>query len=320
MHHSHLPRVRDGALRFTRSAAEEQTSVLVGEAEWYEMLAQIDSFSFEDQNGRSFTARRERRDQQWYWYAYRKHDKKLHKIYLGKVEQLELARLQTAACQLADLPREAQLTSSADPLSVEQGSDVLLRSTKLRIPAVPANLLQRPRLTEQLRRPPRNALAVSPRHRRTQALLTVMTAPAGYGKSTLLAEWLDQIANCRLQIADYELEQTNLQSAIYNLQSIKVAWLSLDSEDNDLLQFWRYVVAAFQMSVPELGRQALMLLQKPQPPAIDNAVTALLDDLHHTPRALVLVLDDYHLIDTPAIHDSLATFLTHCPAHLHVVI
>jgi LuxR family maltose regulon positive regulatory protein len=99
-----------------------------------------------------------------------------------------------------------------------------------------------------------------------------------------------------------------------------VAWLALDSEDNDLQQFWRYVVAALQTSVPELGRRALMLLQSPQPLAIDAAVTALLDDLRRTPRALVLVLDDYHVIDTPAIHASLAALLTHCPARVHVVI
>jgi LuxR family maltose regulon positive regulatory protein len=99
-----------------------------------------------------------------------------------------------------------------------------------------------------------------------------------------------------------------------------VAWLALDVEDNDLQQFWRYVVAALQTSVPELGRQALLLLQSPQPPAIDDALTALRNDLQHTPRPPVLVLDDYHVIDTPAIHDSLAAFLTHCPARVHVVI
>jgi hypothetical protein len=80
MHHSDLPRVRNGALRYKSSAAEEQTSVLVDSAEWYHMLEQIESFGFEDEQGRSFTARRERRDQQWYWYAYRKRNKKLRKL------------------------------------------------------------------------------------------------------------------------------------------------------------------------------------------------------------------------------------------------
>src|SRR6266545_7490141 len=108
MQYSEIPRVRDGALRFASSAADEQTPVLVGSAEWYDLLEQLDSFGFEDQSGRSFTARRERRDQQWYWYAYRKRGNKLRKLYLGKTDQLEAGRLQAAARDLADLPREAQ--------------------------------------------------------------------------------------------------------------------------------------------------------------------------------------------------------------------
>jgi ATP/maltotriose-dependent transcriptional regulator MalT len=305
MQYSDLPRVRDGALRFTGSVATEQTSVLVGSAEWYHLLEQIDSFGFEDQSRRSFTARREQRDQQWYWYAYRKRGKKLRKIYLGKTDQLDPARLQAAARDLADLPRETQSNAPthphtqrrAGPASAKQVTDVFLRSTKLHIPATPANLLQRPRLTQQLRHPLQDVpAAVSPRHSRTQTLLTVITAPAGYGKSTLLSEWLQHASD------------------------LDIAWLSLDPEDNELQQFWHYVVAALQSSVPELGRQALMLLQKPQSSAIDDALTTLLDDLQHTPRAVVLVLDDYHIIDTSAIHDSLATFLTHCPARVHVVI
>jgi ATP/maltotriose-dependent transcriptional regulator MalT len=85
-------------------------------------------------------------------------------------------------------------------------------------------------------------VGVSPNQRRSQTLLTVITAPAGYGKSTLLSEWLQQMGD------------------------LDVGWLSLDPEDNDLQQFWRYVVAALQTSVPELGRQALMLLQELPPP------------------------------------------------------
>src|SRR5262245_35649938 len=108
MYYSDLPRIRDGALRITSSAAGEQPPILVGSAEWYHMLQQIDSFGFEDEKGRSFTARRERRDQQWYWYAYRRRGKRLRKIYLGRADQLEPARLEAAARDLAELPREAQ--------------------------------------------------------------------------------------------------------------------------------------------------------------------------------------------------------------------
>lgn len=322
MYYSDLPRIRDGALRFAPSAAGEQTPVLVGSAKWYGLLEQIASFGFEDQSGRSFTARRERRDQQWYWYAYRRCGKKLRKVYLGKADQLEPARLQAAARELADPPREAQPNALTDLLGAEQVTDVFLRPTKLRIPPLPPNLLQRPRLTQRLRRPLQDALApVSARHDPRQTLLTIMTAPAGYGKSTLLSEWLH---NLRFRILDFgsnnAAEQPSIQNPKSQIQNLGVAWLSLDPEDNDIQQFWRYVVAALQTSAPQLGRQALMLLQESQPSAIGAALTALLDDLQHTPRAMVLVLDDYHMIDAPAIHDSLAAFLSHCPAHLHVVI
>jgi LuxR family maltose regulon positive regulatory protein len=326
MQYSDLPRVRDGALRFTSSAADAQTPVLVGSAKWYHILEQIDSFGFQDHSGRSFTGRRERRDQQWYWYAYRKRGKKLRKIYLGKTDQLEPGRLLAAARDLADLPREAQPNASthphtrppAGPLSAEPVTAIFLRSTKLRIPAPPANLLPRPRLTQQLRRPLQDAPAgVSPNQRRTQTLLTVMTAPAGYGKSTLLSEWLATRTEGRGLRTESKASELSPQSSALGT---RVAWLSLDVEDNDIQQFWHYVVAALQTSVPELGRQALMLLQEPQPSGIADAVTALLNDLQHTPRAVVLVLDDYHVIDAPAIHDSLADFLSHCPARVHVVI
>ena len=92
MHYRDLPRVRDGALRFTTSTADAQSSVLVGSAAWYALIEQLASFGFEDQSGGSFTARREQRKQQWYWYAYRQCGKQLHKVYLGKADQLEPAR------------------------------------------------------------------------------------------------------------------------------------------------------------------------------------------------------------------------------------
>jgi LuxR family maltose regulon positive regulatory protein len=304
MRYSDLPRVRDSMLRFAPSADDEHTSVLVGSARWYQMLEQIDSFGFEDQSGRSFTARREPRDQQWYWYAYRKRGKKLRKLYLGKAEQLKPARLQAAARQLAALTHEAQANASSEPsarspagpLSAKHQTDGFLRSTGLQVPAPPANLLARPRLTQQLRRPFQEAPAASPSQRRSQSLLTVITAPAGYGKSTLLSEWL------------------------YHVDDLDVSWLSLGPEDNDIQRFWRDVVAALQTSAPEVGRQGLMLLQEAQSSGIDHALSGLLDGLQRAPRPLVFVLDDYHVIDTPAIHTSLAAFLTHCPPHLHVVI
>jgi LuxR family transcriptional regulator, maltose regulon positive regulatory protein len=216
------------------------------------VLDQLASFGFADQSGRSFTARRERRDQQWYWYAYRMRGKKLRKVYLGRANQLEPARLQAAARDLADLPPEVASIASSSSLSAGQVSDVLRRSTKLRIPATPDNLLRRPRLTQQLRRPLHDAPAAEKWHqRRSQTLLTVMTAPAGYGKTTLLAEWL---ATMRLEARDLSLEDGKQASSLKPLAP-KIAWLSLDPDDNDPKHFWRSIIVALQTSVPELGRQ-----------------------------------------------------------------
>jgi LuxR family transcriptional regulator, maltose regulon positive regulatory protein len=318
MQGSDLPCVRNGALRFAPSEAETQIPVGVGSAEWYHVLEQIASFSFEDELGRSFTARRERRDQQWYWYAYRKCGKKLRKIYLGKTDQLEPDRLAVAAYELTELPHETQPYGSTGSLITEQTTAPFLRPTKLRIPSLPTNLIQRPRLTQQLSRPLHGVSTIVRRYQhRTQPLLTVITAPAGYGKTTLLVEWLA----IRTKGRGPKSQSTGSElSSQYSALGTHVAWLSLDYEDNDAQQFWCYVIAALQANVRELGCHALLLLQSSQPIPLDNVVTALVDDLQHTSRELALVLDNYHVIDTPAIHDSFAAFLTQCPSHVDVVI
>ncbi len=122
-----------------------------------------------------------------------------------------------------------------------------LLATKLFVPRPRRDAVPRPRLLAQLDR----ALTVP---------LTLVAAPAGFGKTTLLAEW---IAGCRLQIADVDRTLPNLQSPIDNLQLPRVAWLSLDAGDNDLATFVRYLVAACQRLAPTAGQTTLALLQQP---------------------------------------------------------
>ncbi len=178
-----------------------------------------------------------------------------------------------------------------------------LLATKLYIPPPRPHLVARPRLVERIQA----GLA---------GKLTLIAAPAGFGKTTLVSEW---IADRRLQIADYTKRDLNLQPLVSNLQSPGMAWVSLDAEDNDATRFWSYIIAGFQTIAPMVGTTALALLQSLQSPPAKIILTMLLNDLSALAADAVLVLDDYHVIDTPAIHKALAFMLDHLPPHVHLV-
>jgi LuxR family maltose regulon positive regulatory protein len=180
---------------------------------------------------------------------------------------------------------------------------VPLLNTKLYLPRPRADLVARPHLLARL-----NA-GLSGR-------LTVVAAPAGFGKTTLLAEWLTHIADCRLQIAD--LDEPKLQSTIYNLQSPKVAWLTLDPGDADPTRFLRYLIAALQTLGSSVGAAALRLIEYGQPPTA--VLPLLLNDLDQLPGSGILILDDYHAIDSLAVHELVAFLLDQLPPQLHLVL
>jgi len=157
----------------------------------------------------------------------------------------------------------------------------LLR-TKTYIPDVRAKVVSRSRLVERL-----NA--------GLGCKLTLVSAPAGFGKTTLISEWLRQLRR-------------------------PVAWLSLDRSDNDPAQFWRYVTAALQTADASIGEAVLAALQSPQSPPLEPLVTALINDVAAAFAPLLLVLDDYHVIEDKVIHDSLNFLLDYLPPQMHVVI
>src|SRR4051794_37175240 len=159
-----------------------------------------------------------------------------------------------------------------------------LLETKLHVPRLRRALVARPRLRERLTRGAESAL-------------TLVSAPAGFGKTTLLTEWLaDAPADGR-----------------------SAAWLSLDQRDNDPAGFWTYLIAALQTVAPGVGTGALVQLQSPQAP-IEAVLATLLNDLGVVSDSVMLVLDDYHVIDTREIHDGMAFMLEHLPPQLHLVI
>jgi LuxR family transcriptional regulator, maltose regulon positive regulatory protein len=125
--------------------------------------------------------------------------------------------------------------------------------------------------------------------------LTLVSAPAGFGKTTLLGEW---IAGCERP----------------------VAWLSLDEGDNDPTRFLAYLVAALQTIAPNIGEGMLGVLQSPQRPPTEAILTALLNEITTVPDDFFLVLDDYHVIDARAVDDALAFLLEHLPPRMHLVI
>lgn len=159
-------------------------------------------------------------------------------------------------------------------------------ATKFYVPTLRPTAILRPRLVDRL-----NAGL----HRK----LTLIAAPAGSGKTTLVSEWLTG------PNAPHER---------------KVAWLSLDEGVSDPVRFLTYVVAALRTAAPTFGEGVLGALQAPQPPPSEALLAALLNEIAATPGQIVLVLDDYHLIDAAAIDDALAFLVEHLPPQLHLVI
>jgi len=165
--------------------------------------------------------------------------------------------------------------------------DTPLLQTKLYIPPIRPELVSRPRLIERL-----NA--------GLKRKLTLISAPAGFGKTTLASEW---IAGCE------RIEPT-----------IRTARLSLDEGDNDPVRFLSYLIAALQTVEADVEKGMLSALQSPQPPPIEIVLTSLINEIAAIPGRIVLVLDDYHLIEDPPIHNAVAFLLRRLPAQMHLVI
>ena len=163
-----------------------------------------------------------------------------------------------------------------------------LLSTKLYFPPDTKKHVPRQRLIERLNAGLWEAHGFERR-------LTLVSAPAGYGKTTLVTQWL---------------RSTNYPCA----------WLSLDENDNDPKRFLEYLVAALTQIDPSIGDCAQGLLKHPQPPPSDEILTALVNDIAAHPAAIVLAIDDYHLIQTQSIHQQLNFLLEFQPSNLHLVI
>ena len=170
-----------------------------------------------------------------------------------------------------------------------------LLTTKLYIPSTRPGLVHRARLIEQLD---------AGLHRK----LTLISAPAGFGKTTLVTEWLDNLRG------DSKKEKQI---------DTRIAWLSLDEGDNDPVRFLSYFITALNQVEGKdttFGKGALSMLQSPQPLPSEAILTSLINEFAELTDKFILVLDDYHLIETQPIHDALAFLLEHLPSQLHLVL
>jgi LuxR family transcriptional regulator, maltose regulon positive regulatory protein len=180
-------------------------------------------------------------------------------------------------------PPDASRRAPPQTLPLRSVTSSLL-DTKLYAPRRRTGLVSRPHLIDRVERGIRSKL-------------TLISAPAGFGKSTLLAEWL----------------------AVGRADGSSTAWLSLDPGDNHRVPFWTHVIAALRTVAPTVGAKALTLLESPDR-SIDAVLAPLLNELNALLGDLVLVLDDYHAIDSPEIQVGMAFLLEHLPAQVHLVI
>ena len=168
--------------------------------------------------------------------------------------------------------------------------------TKLHVPAMRRRLVPRPRLTDRLRAEPTSM----PR-------LVLVSAPAGFGKTTLIAQWL----------ASGEHGEAEPEPAG---PSPRVAWLSLDAGDSELRRFLTHLVAAMQATSPGLGAEALALLENDRAFPAQAVLVSLVNDLDELAGSTVVALDDYHVIDAPDIHESVTFLLDHLPPRATIAI
>ncbi|GHO47759.1 LuxR C-terminal-related transcriptional regulator [Ktedonospora formicarum] len=281
-------------------------SIMPGNEEvWHAWLTAHTSFAFQGQSGHLNVLKESRSRGSGYWYAYHTSSGSTRKRYLGHSENVTLARLEAVAQDLQEGKQESSLQPShlpASPVSLQTmhgGKEIpsstvqpghefhdpslMMVVTRLSPPHLPATLVVRERLLAAL-----DAALSRP--------LTLLSASAGWGKTTLLATWV----------------QRHPQS---------VAWLPLEEMDNDPMRFWVSLIEALRRCRPAIGERALTLLRAAAPFA--TSLTALLNELagqHAETSPILLILDDYHVINESTIHSSLTFWLEHLPPHVHLLI
>nr|BBH85568.1 helix-turn-helix transcriptional regulator [Thermosporothrix sp. COM3] len=299
-----MPKIVSDALFWN---AEQQTYIFrtanqahlipIADTHWTRLLAPLKTFSFHGQYGHLTVRREVRSTREDYWYAYRSQKKRTFKRYVGRSAELSVAQLENIARALSiDIQNASALSNPARSLIQYQPTPLPTDSTQEHIPLLEAKL-HFPRLALALVSRPR-LLALLDQGRTSP--LTLLSAPAGTGKTTLVRQWI---------------EDRHIPN---------IAWISLDAGDNDPARFWRYLITACQSFQPDLGHEALsqLMLYPPLKPftTLEAALTTFLNELVALPVNCILVLEDYHLLNEPRIHETVTFFLEHLPPSLHVLL
>nr|MDQ2716255.1 LuxR family transcriptional regulator [Chloroflexota bacterium] len=274
------------------------------EAQWLAWLETHLAFSFRGQGGHMNVLKESRQRGRGYWYAYRSLEKRTIKRYLGPTARVTLALLEEVAGKLgqelvvtgtrapaaasgAEIPQEAPARARPEHASVLPALSLKFHPPRLRV-----QLVERPRLVQLLE----DGLTSG---------LTLLSAPAGFGKTTLVSQWL-----------------ASLQK-----EGPVVAWISLDESDNDVVRFWHCVASACREMLGERAQtvleQLIALGRSPsllEAPVLELVLTTFLNELAASSGRGIIALEDYHFITTPQIHTSLSFWLEHLPPNLHVVI
>jgi LuxR family maltose regulon positive regulatory protein len=246
------------------------------------------SFSFQGRNG-SYTMCKEYKQRgEGYWYAYVRVKGKRAKRYLGRDSDLTLTRLEHVAHDLWQDTQQQEgniLVEQKEKYKLPDLSSDLLLATKLYVPTPHSRLVHRLRLIQQLQLGMDRAL-------------TLISAPVGFGKSTLLSEWLTS-------------------------QTLRVAWLSLEPEDDAPTRFFSYLLAALQTHAPHLNVPMQVILHPLGSTSNETFLTLLINDLQGRnvgKEHMFFVLDNYQVITDESIHQALSFLLEHLPPWMHLVL
>ncbi|MGO8948375.1 MAG: LuxR C-terminal-related transcriptional regulator [Ktedonobacterales bacterium] len=255
------------------------------EAAWLTWLGEVTSLAFHGPSGSLNVYQETRPRGGRYWYAYHTDRDGIRKRYLGRTAKVSLAHLEETARILSYAPTPPIQADAPAWVPPSPETELGLLETRLSPPRLPNALVSRTILLAAL-----DGAFSSP--------VTLVSASAGWGKTTLLSSWASRHPD-------------------------QIAWLALDALDIELTRFWTAVIAALRTRVPGVGVLALAMLHAPQPPSVSVFVTALLNDLAEAGNEgapLLLLLDDYHVIDDPAIQESVTFWVEHLPAHVHLLL